>query len=782
MNDKDSKRPTGVNASMEVKADRRQAALDYHEFPTHGKISVAPTKQLVTQSDLALAYSPGVAAACDAIVEDPLNAFRFTARGNLVGVISNGTAVLGLGAIGPLAAKPVMEGKAVLFKKFAGIDVFDIEVDQRDPHKLVEVIAALEPTFGAINLEDIKAPECFIVERELRARMKIAVFHDDQHGTAITVGAAVINGLAVCGKSIERVKLVVSGAGAAALACVDLLIDLGLKPENLWLTDIVGVVYEGRQELMDPEKARFARKTEARHLSDIIADADVFLGLSVGGVLTQEMVERMAPKPLILALANPTPEILPQDALAVRADAVIATGRSDYPNQVNNVLCFPFIFRGALDVGATTVNRAMEIAAVRALAGLARQEQSDVVSAAYGGEDLSFGPGYFIPKPFDPRLIVKIAPAVARAAMESGVATRPIEDLDAYTQRLEQFVYHSGTLMAPIFTAARKAPAERSRIVYAEGEDERVLRAVQTAVDERLAVPILIGRPAVIERNIKRYCLRLRAGEHFTVVNPEHDERFREYWQEYHRLTRRNGVTAQFAKLEMRRRTTLIAAMLLRKGEADGLICGTISTTARHLKYIDRVIGRRPGVNVYGAMTGIILPGRQLFLVDTHVNLDPSAEELAEITELAAEELRAFGLAPKVALLSHSNFGSSDAPSALKMRATLALLSARMPELEVDGEMHGDCALNEAVRKAVLPDSTLEGSANLLVCPNLDSASIAYNLLKSAAGNNVAIGPILLGCAAPAYILTAAATVRRVVNMTALCVVQANRAAALSGR
>jgi malate dehydrogenase (oxaloacetate-decarboxylating)(NADP+) len=764
--------------STEVKADRRQAALDYHEFPTHGKISVTPTKQLLSQSDLALAYSPGVAAACEAIVQDPSSAFRYTARGNLVGVVSNGSAVLGLGAIGPLAAKPVMEGKAVLFKKFAGIDVFDIEIDQSDPHKLVEVIAALEPTFGAINLEDIKAPECFIVERELRKRMKIPVFHDDQHGTAITVGAAVLNGLAVCGKTMGGVKLVVSGAGAAALACVDLLLDLGLKHKNIWLTDLAGVVFQGRLELMDPEKARFAQDTDARTLDQIIGGADVFLGLSAGGVLTPEMVKKMAPKPLILALANPTPEILPEQVRAVRDDAVIATGRSDYPNQVNNVLCFPFIFRGALDVGATTVTRPMEIAAVHALAGLARQEQSDIVAAAYDGiEDLSFGPGYLIPKPFDPRLIVKIAPAVAKAAMESGVATRPIADLDCYGQRLEQFVYHSGTLMAPVFAAARQVAPERSRIVYAEGEDERVLRAVQIAVDERLAVPILVGRPAVIERGIKRYCLRIRIGEHVTVVNPEHDERYREYWQEYHRLTRRNGVTAQYAKLEMRRRTTLIAAMLLRKGEADGLICGTISTTARHLKYIDRVIGRRAGVNVYGAMTGIILPGRQVFLVDTHVNLEPSAQQLAEITELAAEQLRAFGLVPKVALLSHSNFGSSEAPSALKMRAALALLSARMPDLEVDGEMHGDCALDEAARKAVLPDSTLAGSANLVVCPNLDSASIAYNLLKSAAGNNVAIGPILLGCAAPAYIVTAAATVRRIVNMTALCVVQANRAA-----
>jgi malate dehydrogenase (oxaloacetate-decarboxylating)(NADP+) len=765
--------------SDDVKEARKQAALDYHEFPTPGKLSITATKQLLNQSDLALAYSPGVAAACEAIAEEPLNVFRYTARGNLVGVITNGTAVLGLGAIGPLAAKPVMEGKAVLFKKFAGIDVFDIEVEQRDPMKLVELIAALEPTFGAINLEDIKAPECFIVERELRRRMKIPVFHDDQHGTAIIVGAACLNGLQVVGKEFGRIKMVVSGAGAAALACVDLLLDLGLVRQNVWLTDLAGVVYRGRQELMDPEKARFAQPTEMRTLNEVIDGADIFLGLSAGGVLTPAMVKKMAPRPLILALANPTPEILPEEVRAVRDDAVIATGRSDYPNQVNNVLCFPFIFRGALDVGATTITRRMEIAAVEAIAELARQEQSDIVAAAYGGiDDLAFGPEYLIPKPFDPRLIVKIAPAVARAAMESQVATRPIADFDAYGRRLQQFVYHSGTLMQPIFAAARTVPPEHSRIVYAEGEDERVLRAVQIAVDEKLATPILVGRPAVIERGIKRYGLRIRVGEHLTVVNPEHDERFREYWQDYHRMTQRRGVTAQYAKLEMRRRTTLIASMLLKKGEADGLICGTISTTARHLHYIDRVIGRRAGVTVYGAMSGLVLPGRQVFIVDTHVNLDPSDRELAELTELAADQLRAFGLVPKVALLSHSNFGSSDAPSALKMRSALAMLHERRPGLEVDGEMHGDCALDEMARKAVLPNSVLLGSANLLVCPNLDSANIAYNLLKSAAGHNVAIGPILLGCAAPVHILTPAATVRRIVNMTALTVVEAEAAAA----
>jgi malate dehydrogenase (oxaloacetate-decarboxylating)(NADP+) len=761
----------------ELAAARIRAALDYHELPTPGKISVTATKPLVNQADLALAYSPGVAAACEAIVEDPLNAFRFTSRGNLVGVITNGTAVLGLGPIGPLAAKPVMEGKAVLFKKFAGIDVFDIEVDERDPQKLVDVIAALEPTFGGINLEDIKAPECFFVERELRRRLKIPVFHDDQHGTAIIVGAAVYNGLQVVGKEIGVVKIVVSGAGAAALACVDLLLDLGVRHENVWLTDLAGVVYRGRTELMDPEKTRFAQPTDARTLGEVIGDADVFLGLSAGGVLTQSMVLKMAARPLILALANPTPEILPEEVKAVRTDAVIATGRTDYPNQVNNVLCFPFIFRGALDVGATTITRQMELAAVKAIAELARQEQSDVVAAAYGDiEGLAFGSDYLIPKPFDPRLIVKIAPAVARAAMESGVATRPIADLDAYEQRLLQFVYHGGTLMQPIFAAARRAPLQHSRIVYAEGEDERVLRAVQIAVDEKLATPILVGRPAVIERGIKRHGLRIRIGEHFTVVNPEHDERYREYWEAYHRLTERRGITAQYARLEMRRRTTLIAAMLVKKGEADGLICGTISTAARHLHYLDQVIGRRPSVTVYGAMSGLILPGRQVFLVDTHINLEPTAEQLAEITALAADQLFAFGLVPKIALLSHSNFGSSDAPSAVKMRTTLTRLRELRPELEVDGEMHGDCALDEAARRVALPHGTLHGSANLLVFPNLDSANIAYNLLKSAAGQNVAIGPILLGCAAPAHILTAAATVRRIVNMTAVTVVEANKA------
>ncbi|HEY0939395.1 MAG TPA: NADP-dependent malic enzyme [Steroidobacter sp.] len=761
--------------SANARDNLRQAALEYHERPTPGKLAITATKQLTNQRDLALAYSPGVAAACEAIAEDPLAAFRYTARGNLVAVITNGTAVLGLGAIGPLAAKPVMEGKAVLFKKFAGIDVFDIELDVHDPEQLINVIAALEPTFGGINLEDIKAPECFIVERRLRERLKIPVFHDDQHGTAIIVAAAVLNGLQVVGKDIKSVKLAVSGAGAAALACVDLLVDIGLPRENVWLTDLAGVVYAGRKELMDPEKERFAQPTQLRTLAEVIVDADIFLGLSAGGVLKPHMVATMKPRPLILALANPTPEILPEEVMAVRDDAVMATGRTDYPNQVNNVLCFPYIFRGALDVGATTITRSMEIAAVHAIAELARQEQSDIVASAYNTEDLNFGPRYIIPKPFDPRLIVKIAPAVAKAAMESGVATRPIADFDDYRQKLQQFVYHAGTFMQPVFAAARRI-GQHTRIIFAEGEEERVLHAAQILVDEKLAKPILIGRRSVIDKRIQKYGLRLKRDEHFTNVDPEYDPRYREYWEEYRRLMGRQGVTAQFAKLELRRRTTLIAAMLMRKGEGDCMICGTISSSARHLKYVDRVLGKKPGTTVYGAMSALVLPGRQLFIVDTHVNLDPSAEQLAEITLLAAEEVRNFGIEPKVALISHSNFGTSDAPSAVKMRRVLELVRAHAPELEIDGEMHGDSALDEKIRKTALPETTLQGSANLLVLPNLDAANIAYNLLKTAAGQNVAVGPILLGCSAAVNILTPSVTVRRIVNVAALTVVQANAA------
>jgi malate dehydrogenase (oxaloacetate-decarboxylating)(NADP+) len=750
----------------------RKAALEYHELGRPGKISVTATKQLTNQRDLALAYSPGVAAACEEIVKDPVNASRYTSRGNLVAVITNGTAVLGLGNIGPLAAKPVMEGKAVLFKKFAGIDVFDIEVAENNVDRLVEVVAALEPTFGGINLEDIKAPDCFEVERKLRARMKIPVFHDDQHGTAIVVGAALSNALRVVNKPITGIKVVCSGAGAAALACLELLVDLGLPRENVWVSDLAGVVYEGRVELMDPLKAQFARKTEARTLGEIIQDADVFLGLSAGGVLKPEMVARMAPNPLIFALANPTPEIMPEEVKSVRDDAIIATGRTDYSNQVNNVLCFPFIFRGALDVGATSITREMEIAAVQALAELARAEMSDIVAAAYGVPGGGFGREYLIPKPFDPRLIVMIAPAVAKAAMDSGVATRPITDFDAYRSQLEQFVYHSGNFMKPIFSSARRALARR--IAYAEGEDERVLRAVQVVVDEKLARPVVIGRPMVVEQRIERLGLRVRPGADFDLINPDQDDRYREYWSEYLRLSARKGVSEAYAKLEMRRRPTLIGAMLVRLGAADGMICGTGGPFLEHLRYIDQVIGKKPGSRVYAAMNTLMLPGRQLTLVDTHVNIDPDAAQLAEITVAAADELRRFGILPKVALLSHSNFGSSDHPSALKMREALALLRELAPALEVDGEMHGDAALDPSIRGAAVADCALSGGANLLVMPGIDAANIAYNLLKTAAGNNVAIGPVLLGAARPVHILTPSATVRRIVNMTAWTVVDAN--------
>jgi malate dehydrogenase (oxaloacetate-decarboxylating)(NADP+) len=754
-------------------ASLREAALHYHEFPVPGKIEIAPTKQLTNQRDLALAYTPGVAAACEEIAKDPANAFRYTARGNLVGVITNGTAVLGLGNIGPLASKPVMEGKSVLFKKFAGIDVFDIEVNENDPDKLVEIIAALEPTFGGINLEDIKAPDCFVVERKLQARMKIPVFHDDQHGTAIVVAAAIINGLKVVGKELGKVKLVTSGAGAAALACLDLLVDLGIARENIWVTDLAGVAYKGRKELMDPEKEPFCQDTKLRTLAEVIEGADIFLGLSAGGVLKQDMVKKMADKPLIYALANPTPEILPEEVKAVRPDAVMATGRTDYPNQVNNVLCFPFIFRGALDVGATTITRGMEVAAVKAVAELAQVEQSEVVTSVYGNDNLSFGPDYLIPKPFDPRLITAIAPAVAKAAMDDGVALRPIKDFDAYRNQLQQFVYHSGTLMKPLFNIAKRAPANQKRIVFAEGEDERVLRAVQIALDENLAVPILIGRPEVIEYRIDKFGLRMKPGIDFEIVNPESDARFRDFWQTYLALTERKGVTQTFAKLEMRRRHTLIGSILISKGMADGMICGTVGNSATHLKYIDEVIGHEAGATVYGAMSGLVLPGRQVFLVDTHINLDPSAAELAEITLMAASEMRKLGIAPKVALLSHSNFGSSNAPSAVKMREVLALIQKADPTLEVDGEMHGDSALDESIRSSAVTSSPLKGDANLLVLPNIDAANISYNLLKTAAGNGVSIGPLLLGVAKPIHILTPAATVRRIVNVTALTVVEA---------
>jgi malate dehydrogenase (oxaloacetate-decarboxylating)(NADP+) len=756
----------------EKRAELRRAALEYHEFPTPGKVAIAATKQLTNQRDLALAYSPGVAAACEEIVEDPANAFRYTARGNLVAVVTNGTAVLGLGDIGPLASKPVMEGKAVLFKKFAGIDVFDIEINEKDPDRLVEVIAALEPTFGGINLEDIKAPDCFYVERKLRERLKIPVFHDDQHGTAIVVGAALLNGLKVVGKSIKEVKLVASGAGAAALACLNLLLKLGLPRQNIWVTDLAGVVYEGRTELMDPDKAEFAQPTDLRKLAEVMAGADVFLGLSAGGVLKPEMVAAMAPKPIIFALANPTPEIMPEDVKAVRDDAIMATGRTDYPNQVNNVLCFPYIFRGALDCHAKTINDEMEIAAVRAIAELAQAEQSDVVATAYAGATLSFGPEYLIPKPFDPRLMMQIAPAVADAARASGVAQRPITDLAGYREKLQTFVYASGNLMKPIFSLAKKAQAKR--VVYAEGEDRRVLSAVQVVVDEGLAKPWLVGRRSIIVARIEKMGLRLKEGRDFEMVNIDDDHRYRDYWQAYHQMMERRGVTEQLAKIEMRRRLTLISSMLLHKGEVDGMICGTWGSTELHLNHVGQVIGKRPGVKTFACMNGLLLPGRQVFLVDTHVNHDPTAEQLAEITVLAAEEMRRFGIQPKAALLSHSNFGSSNHPSAAKMRETLALVQQAASWLEIDGEMHGDAALDAAYRAELMPRSTLKGEANLLVLPNIDAANISYNLLKTASGGGIAIGPVLLGAAQPVHILTPSTTVRRIVNMTALTVADAN--------
>jgi len=759
----------GNVAMADQERNIREDSLAYHRRPPPGKIALLPTKQLTNQRDLALAYSPGVAAACDEIVRDPREAFSLTARGNLVGVVTNGTAVLGLGNIGALAGKPVMEGKAVLFKKFAGLDCFDIELDERDPDKLIDMICALEPTFGGINLEDIKAPECFYIERKCRERMKIPVFHDDQHGTAIIVGAAVLNGLRVVGKQFKDVKVVCSGAGAAALACLDLLVELGIRRENVFVSDIKGVVYQGRTEEMDDNKVRYAQPTSARTLPDILPGADIFLGLSAGRVLKPEWLPKMSDKPLILALANPEPEIMPDIAKAARPDAIIATGRSDFPNQVNNVLCFPFIFRGALDVGATTINEAMKLAAVRAIADLAMIEQSDIVASAYNlHETLPFGPDYLIPRPFDPRLIVMIAPAVAKAAMESGVATRPIEDFDAYRLRLTSFVWHSGLLMKPIFSAAKQAP---KRIVYAEGEDERVLRAVQVVVDEGLAKPILVGRPSVIDRRIERAGLRIKAGEQFDVINPEHDDRFRDYWTNYYELMQRKGVSQEYAQIEMRRRSTLIGAMMIHRGDADGMLCGTFGTHQMHRRYIEQVIGRRAGVNTFGAMNAVLLPARTVFMADTYVNADPTAEQIAEITILCAEEIRRFGITPKAALLSHSSFGTSDHPSALKMRNALQLIRSKARDLEVDGEMHGDAALSETVRMAVFPNSRLKGEANLLIMPTLDAANIAFNLLKVASGAGVTLGPILLGVAKPAHILTPSATVRRIVNMTALTVV-----------
>jgi len=748
----------------------RIAALEYHRLPRPGKISIAPTKTLVNQHDLSLAYSPGVAAACDAIFADPREAQTLTSRGNLVAVVTNGTAVLGLGNIGPLAGKPVMEGKACLFKKFAGIDVYDIELAENDPDELVKTIARLEPTFGGINLEDIKAPDCFYIERKLREKMKIPVFHDDQHGTAIVAGAFMLNGLKVVGKDIAKVKLVCSGAGAAAIACLDLMVGVGLKRENIMVCDSKGVIWAGRETPMEENKARYARDTKARTLADAIVGADIFLGLSGPRVLTPDMVKGMAAAPLILALANPEPEILPELAKGVRPDAIIATGRSDYPNQVNNVLCFPFIFRGALDVGATAITEEMKLACMRAIAELAHAEQSDVVAQAYAGEDLTFGPEYLIPKPFDPRLMSMVPPAVAKAAMDSGVATRPITDFDAYRDRLSQFIYHSSLIMKPVFAGAKRAP---KRVAYAEGEEERVLRSVQVIVDEGLARPVLIGRPEVIAARVERFGLRIAAGKDFDLVNINSDPRYKACWQLYYQLMGRHGISPEDAKEAVLRKPSLIGTLLLRMGEVDALVCGTVGKYQAHLRHVADVIGRCADAPVFAALNGLLLPNRTLFIGDTYVNRDPSAEELAEITRLAADAVRRFGLVPKVALLSHSNFGSDDSASASKMREVRRLVLERVPGLEIDGEMHGDAALSEAIRSRVHPDSTLKGEANLLIMPNLDAANIAFNLLKITGGEGVTIGPILLGACKTVLIATPSATVRRLVNLTALAVVGA---------
>ena len=748
----------------------REAALDYHRYPTPGKISVTPTKAMATARDLSLAYSPGVADACMAIFDDPLEAGNLTARSNLVAVITNGTAVLGLGNIGPLASKPVMEGKGCLFKKFAGIDVFDIELAENDPDALIETIARMEPTFGGINLEDIKAPECFYIETKLRERMKIPVFHDDQHGTAIVAAAAIINALKHVRKNIGEVKLVASGAGAAALACLDLAVSLGLKLENIFVADAKGLVYLGRTDGMDPNKARYARDTSARTLAEVMPGADIFLGLSAGGVLKPDMVNSMARDPIILAMANPTPEIMPEEALAVRPDAVIGTGRSDYPNQVNNVLCFPFIFRGALDTGATTINEDMKLAAVRAIAELAHAEIPELVAQAYGAVGLRFGRDYLIPKPFDPRLIEVVAPAVAQAAMDSGVALRPITDMPAYRQRMSQFVYQSGSSMQPLFAAAKREP---KRVVFAEGEDERVLRAAQVVVDEGLARPLLLGRPEVIARRIAEFGLRLKVGNDCESIDLLDPHVYGDAADAYYQLKRRDGVSLEVARAEMRSRATLLAAMLLRQGHADAMLCGTFGNYGEHLRHVRDVIGLRPGTQTLAAMQMLMLPGRQLFICDTHVNLDPSAEQVAEIALLAADEVRRFGLTPSVALLSHSSFGGSNDPSAAKMRQALALIRARDPKLAVEGEMRGDAALSKTILDHEFPNCGLSTEANVLVMPNVDAANISYNLLRIAAGNGITVGGILLGTARPVHILTPSSTVRRLVNMTALAVVDA---------
>ena len=753
----------------------RDAAREYHCTPTKGKISVNATKPLSNQRDLSLAYSPGVAYPCLDIQRDPSLAAEYTSRGNLVGVITNGTAVLGLGNIGPLASKPVMEGKGCLFKKFAGIDVFDIELAENDPDKLVDIIAAMEPTLGGVNLEDIKAPECFYIEQKLRERMNIPVFHDDQHGTAIISSAALLNGLELVGKKIEDVKVAVSGAGAAAIACLDVMVGLGVQRKNIYACDSKGIIYQGRPGGFDASKERYAQDTSARTLADAVNNADVFLGCSAAGVLTAEMVKTMAPKPIILALANPEPEIRPELAKAVRPDCIIATGRSDYPNQVNNVLCFPYIFRGALDCGATKITEAMKLACVRQIADLAKADISEEVAAAYSGKELVFGSEYLIPTPFDSRLILRIAPAVAKAAEESGVATRPIQDLEAYRQSLMRFVYQTGMFMRPVFSAAKAVPANAKRVAYAEGEDERVLRAAQLAVDEHLAHPILIGRPAVIEARILKAGLRIRVGVDVEVVNPEDDSRFRQYWETYHRLMGRRGVSQDVAKAAVRRSNTTIAALMVRLGDADAMLCGLLGRYEVHLHHVSDIIGLKKGASGFAALNALMLEKHILFITDAFVNEDPTAEQLASIAVMAADEVARFGLPPKVAFLSHSNYGSSDRPSARKMRTAHELFKAMAPEIESDGELQGDAALLQPLREAALLDAetNLHGEANLLVCPNVDAANIAYNLLKVAAGNNIALGPVLLGAAKPAHILTPSATVRRVVNMTALAVANA---------
>jgi len=748
----------------------RDAALEYHRTPVRGKIAVTPTKPLSNQRDLSLAYSPGVAYACLAIEENPALAAEYTSRGNLVGVVTNGTAVLGLGDIGPLAGKPVMEGKGCLFQKFAGIDVFDIELAEKDPDKLVEIIAALEPTLGGVNLEDIKAPECFTIERRLRERMKIPVFHDDQHGTAIISAAAIINGLELVGKRIDAIKLAVSGAGAAAIACLDLLVALGVKRENIFVCDSKGVLHDRREDRLDESKKRYQQKTAARTLADVMAGADVVLGCSAAGAITAEMVRSMADRPIILALANPEPEIRPELARQARPDCIVATGRSDYPNQVNNVLCFPYIFRGALDCGAITITEAMKLACVREIAALAKAEISDEVASAYSGRELRFGPDYIIPTPFDTRLILRIAPAVAKAAADSGVATRPIADLEGYRQSLTRFVTHTGMFMRPVFAAARAAPR---RVAYAEGEDERVLRAVQAALDEKLVRPILIGRPAVIAARIERAGLRLMPGVDVEVVNPEDDARFRQYWEAYHRLNARNGVTPEMAKAAVRRSNTTIGALMIHLGDADAMLCGLVGRFDAHFAHVQEVIGAAPGARCYATMNALMLDKHTLFIADTFVNDDPSAEQLADIAAMAAEEVRRFGIPPKLAFLSHSMYGSSRRPSALKMRAARDLFVQRHPDIPADGELQGDAVFHEEMRAALVPDSSLHGAANVLILPNLDAANILFNVLKITGGKGVTVGPILLGAKAPVHILNPASTVRRVVNMTALAVADA---------